>query len=172
MTFNLRYLVTSIAFFIALLSSQATLSDQSPAEDAITVYTASKIITMDPTNPVATSVAVRGKRIVAVGSMEDLQPWMDNYSYTVDERFADKILMPGLIDPHLHPMLGAIQLRTKWITPESWSLHDETVEGVTTPEVFHIKLREQLAKEKRQVQIVYYLGLVRALSRAVDTLNA
>ncbi|WP_206484246.1 hypothetical protein [Thalassotalea sp. G2M2-11] len=35
--------------------------------------------------------------------------------------------MPGLIDPHVHPLLGAIQFGTTWITPESWLLHDTTV---------------------------------------------
>ncbi|MEZ4559830.1 MAG: hypothetical protein R2854_25885 [Caldilineaceae bacterium] len=33
---------------------------------------------------------------------------MDRYYYDVDDRLADKILMPGFIDPHVHPSLPAV----------------------------------------------------------------
>ena len=88
------------------------------------MYTARKVVTMDPTNPLATAVAVRGGRVVSVGSLEDLRPWLDAHEHTIDERFADKVLMPGLIDPHLHPLMGAMQFSMVWITPEAWRLHD------------------------------------------------
>ena len=114
----------------------------SAQDDKLTVYVAKKIITMDSTNPVGTAVAVRGKRIVAVGSMADLGPWLEEYPHEIDLRFSDKVLMPGLIDPHLHPMLGAIQLQVDWLTPESWRLHDAEVEGITTPEDFRTRLTE------------------------------
>lgn len=127
--------------FFMLAAPPASAED----EGRLTVFVAKKILTMDTTNPEATAVAVRGRRIVAAGSMEDLKPWLDAYPHEVDNTFADKVLMPGLIDPHLHPMLGAIQLRTHWLTPESWSLHDEEVAAVTTPEDFNRLLRELLA---------------------------
>lgn len=40
----------------------------------ITVFVAQKIITMDPTRPHATAVAVRDGTILAVGSLQNLQP--------------------------------------------------------------------------------------------------
>ena len=43
----------------------------------ITVYTARKIRTMEPSLPEATAVAVRDGRIVEVGSLETLKPWLD-----------------------------------------------------------------------------------------------
>ena len=101
------------------------------AQDApgpITVFVAKQIITMDPTRPRATAVAVRDGRILGTGSLVDLAPWLKTGPYTVDERFKDKVLMPGLIDPHMHPMLGALQFGTFWITPEPWDIM-----GVKTP---------------------------------------
>ena len=41
------------------------------------VYRASKIITMDPTRPEATHVAVRDGLIVAVGDADCATPWGD-----------------------------------------------------------------------------------------------
>lgn len=86
--------------------------------DKITIYRAKKIVTMDAENPHATAVAVRGDRFVAVGSMDDLKPWMDAYPHEIDDTFRDKVLMPGLIDPHMHPPLAAIQFKTFWLSPE------------------------------------------------------
>lgn len=40
----------------------------------ITVFIAKKIITMDPSRPVATAVAVRDGQILGAGSLQDLAP--------------------------------------------------------------------------------------------------
>lgn len=101
--------------------------------DEIVVYTAKKIVTMDTSLPTATAVAVNGDLIVSVGTLETLKPWLDSHPHRIDTQFEDKVLLPGLIDPHLHPMIAAIQFGTVWIPPETWVLHDATVPAVTTP---------------------------------------
>jgi predicted amidohydrolase YtcJ len=70
-----------------------------------TVYPARKIITMNPMQPEATHVAVRDGRILAVGSLAQASAWG---AYTLDERFADKVLMPGLIEGHCHLKEGSM----------------------------------------------------------------
>jgi predicted amidohydrolase YtcJ len=70
-----------------------------------TIYRAKKIITMNPARPVATHVAVRDGRILGAGSLEELEGWGD---YTLDERFADKVIMPGLVEGHSHAMEGTL----------------------------------------------------------------
>lgn len=70
-----------------------------------TIYAASKIITMNPAQAEATHVAVRDGRILAVGSLEDMHVWG---AHTVDERFADKVLMPGLVEGHCHLKEGSM----------------------------------------------------------------
>jgi len=74
------------------------------------LFVARKIITMDPGWPTATAVAVRDGRIVSVGSLADLQPWLDRYPHDVAQTFADKVLLPGFIDPHQHPLVGGAAL--------------------------------------------------------------
>ena len=64
----------------------------SVAADQLTVYPARKIVTMDPSMPTATVVAVRDDRIVAVGTMETLKPWLDAHEFEIDE-----LLQPGQI---------------------------------------------------------------------------
>ncbi|MDE0782416.1 MAG: amidohydrolase, partial [Planktomarina sp.] len=58
------------------------------------IFSAKKIITMNPSRPDATHVAVRDGRILGAGSLEELTTWGD---YTLDESFADKVLMPGFV---------------------------------------------------------------------------
>lgn len=70
-----------------------------------TIYSARKIITMNPARATASHVAVRGDRILAVGDLAELETWGE---YTLDETFADKILMPGLVEGHAHTMEGTL----------------------------------------------------------------
>ena len=60
-----------------------------------TIFRAKKIPTMTPRNPTATRVAVRDGRILHAGSLEDSSAWGP---HRLDERFADKTLMPGMIE--------------------------------------------------------------------------
>ena len=70
-----------------------------------TVYAASKIITMNPMQPQATHVAVREGRVLAVGTLDDVQAWGD---FELDTRFSDKVLMPGLVEGHCHLKEGSM----------------------------------------------------------------
>ena len=56
-----------------------------------TVFSARKIVTMNPQKPEASHVAIREGRILAVGSLEEIATWGD---YELDERFADMVLFP------------------------------------------------------------------------------
>ena len=68
------------------------------------IYAARRILTMNPANLEATHVAVRGDRILGAGSLEELAGWGE---YQLDTRFADKILMPGLVEGHSHASEGS-----------------------------------------------------------------
>ncbi len=70
-----------------------------------TVYGARKIITMNPRQPAATHIAVREGRVLAVGDLPRMQAWG---KFDLDERFAEKVLMPGLIEGHCHLKEGAV----------------------------------------------------------------
>ena len=82
----------------------------------ITVFTAKRIHTMSDSAPEASAVAVCDGIILEAGTLESLKPWLDSHPHEIDTRFADKILMPGFIDPHLHPFIGAVLLPSTFIT--------------------------------------------------------
>lgn len=70
-----------------------------------TIYRARRILTMNPARPEATHVAVRDGRILGAGPLDELAGWGP---YTLDERLADLVLLPGLIEGHSHLMAGAL----------------------------------------------------------------
>ncbi len=72
---------------------------------SIRIFAARRIITMNPARPYATHVAVRDGRVLGAGSLAELQGWGEA---RVDEQFANKILMPGLVEGHSHLMEGAL----------------------------------------------------------------
>ena len=100
----------------------------------ITVFTARKIVTMVPSQPEATAVAVQDGKIVEVGSLETMRPWLEARPHEIDNRFKDHVLMPGFIDPHLHPSMAAILLPCHFITAMEWRLPDRTSPPVVTHE--------------------------------------
>ncbi len=107
----------------------------------ITVFIARKIITMNDSLPEATAIAVRDGEILEVGSVDSMGPWFDHDEHEINREFEDKIIMPGLIDPHLHPMMAAVLLPMKFITGLEWKLPWETVTATTNPQAYVEALR-------------------------------
>lgn len=69
------------------------------------VYRARKMITMNPAQPEATHVAVREGRILAAGTEDDVKAWG---KVEIDDRYADCVLMPGLVEGHCHLHEGVV----------------------------------------------------------------
>ncbi len=85
--------------------------------DRITVYTARRIRTMDPGRPMATAIAVAEGRIVSVGSLDSMAPWLRRVPHDIDERFQNDILMPGFIDPHTHLRMSGTFMGLHYVGP-------------------------------------------------------
>lgn len=64
------------------------------------------ILTMDPVAARAEAVAVRGRSIVYVGARDGADAWVGPATRLVDLR--GRMLIPGLVDSHVHPLLGTV----------------------------------------------------------------
>ena len=107
----------------------------------IKIYTAKKIITMNPSWPEGTAVAVRDGRILEVGSIESLKPWLSRDNYEIVD-FGESVILPGLIDPHLHPIMAAVLLPMHFITALEWSLPWQSVPACPDPDSYWQKIKE------------------------------
>jgi len=103
-----------------------------------TIFTARNIVTMNPANPEATAVAVRDGMIIAVGSFEECASWGE---HEVDDRFADKVLVPGFVEAHGHTM-DALAAMVPYLGYYPYPLADGTLtEPIQTYEALVAKLR-------------------------------
>ena len=72
---------------------------------ATTIFAAKKIITMNPAQPEVTHVAVRDGYILEAGDLDECASWG---AYTLDDRYAAAVLIPGLVESHAHQSEGAM----------------------------------------------------------------
>jgi len=155
---SMKRSLLAVAFLCGGLVSYAPVGAQEkPAP--ITVFVAKKIITMDPGWPTATAVAVRDGKILSVGSLKDLKPWLESAPHKIDRRFAEKILTPGMIEPHGHPVLGGTSLTRPLLSylPIP-SPYGPPFPGITTPAAALAKLKEYVSQAKSPDETVLTWG--------------
>lgn len=71
----------------------------------IRIFSAKKIITLNNYISEASHVAVKDGRVLGVGDLSVLDKWGD---YDLDDRFQDKVLMPGFVEGHGHMQEGSM----------------------------------------------------------------
>jgi predicted amidohydrolase YtcJ len=137
------YLVTGTAEQTKSLQDLAIAASPLPSA---TIFTAKEIITLDPNKPKAGAVAVVGDRILAVGSLEELKKAAGDQPYTVDNSFADQVMVPGFIAQHDHPLLAALTMTSEIISIEDWVLPSGTVPAARNRGEYIKRLTEAEAK--------------------------
>ena len=95
--------------FILCAALCAYLFLRTVSEEADVLYTNGHIYTMDATKTVTDAMAIRGDRIVAVGSKSDLEKRI-RAKATID--LGGKTVFPGLTDAHGHLMSLGVSLLT------------------------------------------------------------
>lgn len=135
-------------------------SISTPAADkTITVYRAKKIVTMDPGWPYATAVAVRDGRILSVGTFEDLKPWLNNNPYVINDTFKDKVIYPGFVEAHGHPVMGGVAISLPPLTYYPLrNPYGPEFPGVKNYQQMMAKLKEYVAAAKSPDETILTWG--------------
>jgi len=126
---------------LALIFAACTPSDDAADITDITIYTAKTILTINENSPKAEAIAVnKTGDIVAVGALESLKSRVKNPR--IDKQFADKTIVPGLIDPHVHMTLGAMMYGLDFVPPWDMETPKGTVKGLSNKAVLLAKIAE------------------------------
>ena len=93
---------------IVSLVSCLWLDDVRATEDgkADVVLRNGKIYTADPARSIRQSIALKRNTIIAVGDDKDMTPLIGSGTKVID--LGGKLVLPGLIDTHIHPIIGAL----------------------------------------------------------------
>ncbi len=111
---------------MAGLAGAAGCAGPPPIEPATMVVRNGTIITMDPATPEVRGLALRGDRIVALGTAADMQPFIGPATDVIE--LAGFTAVPGLIEGHGHFMgLGQSRMVIDLMDVTSW---DEVVRRV------------------------------------------
>ena len=86
----------------ALLATSTVVTSQDGQADIIVV--GAKVVTADPSQPIAEAIALAGDRIRAVGSIEEIRRLAGVQTRSVNLRGAT--IIPGLIDAHVHLLIA------------------------------------------------------------------
>lgn len=107
---------------VSLLAVLAACGQQANENAADVVFTNAKVYTVDEAQPWAEAVAVKGSEIIYVGDAAGAEALVGEQT-TVND-LGGRLLLPGLIDTHMHPVAGggyaqALSLDT-FGTVEEW----------------------------------------------------
>ena len=124
--------------------------------EPVTVLEARRIVTMEQGLPHARFMAVAGGMVLGFGdTLAALAPWTDGRQVTVERRFADKVLFPGLVDPHIHPMQAAVMMGLPFLAPDDWTLPSGRWPGVSGQDAYRARLSQIIASRPETPLIVW-----------------
>lgn len=153
-----------LVFVLALAAaSSGVLVPQNPPNPADLVLIDAKILTVDARFSEARALAVRDGRFVAVGSDDEVRPYIARSTRVIQG--AGRTVIPGLIDTHVHALgvaaaemaqpfrnLRSIGELQDWIRAETGRRAEAT--WIWTPRVYPPRLRERRFPTRQELDAV------------------
>ncbi|MGI9431308.1 MAG: amidohydrolase [Myxococcota bacterium] len=113
-------------------------------DGSIVVYPAERILTMNPRQPTASAIAIADGRVLAIGTRSEVAAAIEGRPHEVDDRFADKVVLPGFIDPHIHASL-ALMFNLEIVSAMEWQKPSGPTVVVRGREAFLSRIAELAA---------------------------
>jgi predicted amidohydrolase YtcJ len=124
------------------------------------VFYNAKIFTAEPEHPYAEAVALRGDKIIAVGTRAEATKAVSRNAESID--LQGKTLLPGLIDSHIHALHGGLGLTGA----------DVGDRVSTIAELVAFVAEAMKGRKGMRGDILYISGLPLAIWSKTDELNA
>ena len=153
---NIKLLL--LGFLITLFGCNKKLvqNNESPQEFNLSIYYGGDIITMNGNElEYAEAVVQSGEKIIFVGKKADA---IKKYGTTKTIDLQGKTLMPGFIEPHLHPTIAAIMLQNEIIAPYDWKIPSGIKKGVSGHEAYISRLTESIKANATKDKIYFVWG--------------
>ncbi|SET30667.1 amidohydrolase [Thalassotalea agarivorans] len=116
-----RFSILFVLIFVTAACTEQQSDTHTPSN--VKLMHGGTIYTMEEGSPTAEVVVYEGADILFVG---DKAAAMQNYPNAEQIDLQGNTLMPGFIEQHMHPFLGALTLRMVVIAPETWEIPGKT----------------------------------------------
>ena len=144
------------SFFGCKQEKQNSTGHSLPADSTQTVYFGGDILTMEGDKPAyAEAVVSANGRIVFVGNKAEA---LESYPQAVRFDLQGHTLMPGFIEPHLHPLIAALVLSSEIIAPHDWHVPEGLQKGVGSHEGFMQRLGDAVDRKGKAGEILFVWG--------------
>jgi predicted amidohydrolase YtcJ len=100
--------MVGVVAIVGGLPSRAAAQDKVKAGTADTIVWHAKVYTVNPKQPWAEAVAIRGATVVAVGSDQEIEAYRGSSTQMIDA--GGHLILPGFEDCHIHFMDGSLGL--------------------------------------------------------------
>ena len=149
-----------IVFLIFTLISCNKTSNETkkPLSDNLNtvVYHGGDIISMDGKDyELVDAVVSQNDEIVFVGSKEEA---LRNFPDGKKHDLKNQVMMPGFVEPHVHPSLAATMLPNEIIAPYDWILPNGTKKGVTGHEAYMERITNSITQNAKEGQMYFIWG--------------
>ncbi|MCO4822598.1 MAG: amidohydrolase family protein [Flavobacteriaceae bacterium] len=152
---RIHVLVFSIALTITMFSCKNENDTDIQLEPAM-LYHNGDIITMegDKANYVE-AVVVQNGRIVFLG---DKAQASNAYKNATAFDLEGQTLLPGFIEPHVHPSLAAIMLQNEIIAPYDWKLPSGVKKGVQGQDAYRKRIEASIKTNAQSDELYFIWG--------------
>ncbi|BAF73390.1 amidohydrolase [Sulfurovum sp. NBC37-1] len=122
-----------------------------------TLYYGGDIITMEGDKPEYVEALIeRDGKIIYAG---DKASAVNNFAgKTIKVDLKGKTMMPGFIEPHLHPLIAAILLSGDIVAPHDWNVPDGIKKGVEGHDAYIARLKQSIAKYGKKDDVLFVWG--------------
>ena len=121
------------------------------------IYFGGDILTMAGVEPSYTeSVATKDKKIIFVGAKIDAMKLSGDNTKLIN--ISGKTMLPGFVEPHVHPSIAAIMLPNEIIAPYDWVLPNEVKKGVSGHFAYLERLKQSIDANADQEKVFFVWG--------------
>lgn len=121
------------------------------------IYFGGDILTMTGAQPsYIEAVATKDKKIIFVGTKIDAMNLSGDNTKLIN--ISGKTMLPGFIEPHVHPSIAAIMLPNEIIAPYDWVLPNEVKKGVSGHFAYLERLKQSIDANADKDKVFFVWG--------------
>ncbi len=142
-------------FFLVVMTLLSACNSEDKSIKAQSIYFGGDIVTMQGDSlEYVQAVAIRDSKIIFAGDKKQAFTYQSGSTKMVD--LLGKTMMPGFIEPHVHPSIAAVMLPNEIIAPYDWVLPEQTKKGVQGHDNYIKRLTDSV-KQNAQTDSIYFV---------------